>query len=176
MVRYLEDHSRGLSSQRLAKLVLQFLHESGIDTRSFKAHSLRGASASCAASSGTPAPLVRQRGGWSSDSVFDLHYARAHQNICWDDLFLGVPEVESSTSWQTPPRVSAPSSKISVPFSSRPGEELRGEIERLVAETLERCNASGFVVDLTGGPPVCTQCSSSIMWEGSSCCSIAEIE
>ncbi len=87
--RTLECHSRPLTSERLAKLVLLLMNRLGLDTDLFKAHSLRGAAASFALGMGASPQFVRQRGAWRSDVVFDEHYGRGHQLLNWDKLFLG---------------------------------------------------------------------------------------
>ena len=55
-----------------------------IDTRLFKAHSVRGASATALLAAGVDQTLTRQRGGWTDSRAFDVHYARLHQLIAWD--------------------------------------------------------------------------------------------
>jgi site-specific recombinase XerD len=67
-----------LSSQRIAKLVLSVMQEAGIDTKIFKAGSLRGAAASKALDNGALVEQVMRQGQWSSLSVFEKFYNRSH--------------------------------------------------------------------------------------------------
>ena len=83
MIRYSNDHSQGLGSERIAKLVVEYMSSVGVDTKTFKAHSLRGAAASTAIASGMDPKVVQHRGGWCSDQVFGEHYSRTHQFVPW---------------------------------------------------------------------------------------------
>ena len=48
----------------------------GIDTKTFKAHSVRGASASAAASAGLTTNQIMNAADWSLESVFQRFYYR----------------------------------------------------------------------------------------------------
>jgi hypothetical protein len=70
-----------LSSQRIAKVVLEVMKEAGIDTKVFKAGSVRGAAASKALDNGALVEEVMRQGQWSSLSVFERFYNRSHKLI-----------------------------------------------------------------------------------------------
>jgi hypothetical protein len=55
----------------------------------FKAHALRGATATHLLSAGADPTCVRHRGGWMvSGDAFGVHYGRSHQAIVWERFFV----------------------------------------------------------------------------------------
>ena len=89
LFRYTKDPSQCLGSERLAKRLLQVMQQCGIDTATFKAHSLRGATATHLLAKGTPISHVQARGHWSSLQTLDVYYNRLHQQIDWETHLLG---------------------------------------------------------------------------------------
>ena len=71
------DSSHNLiSSSSITRWILVMLNLAGIDTCSFKAHSVRSASASAAASAGVTTNQIMETADWSSESVFQRFYYR----------------------------------------------------------------------------------------------------
>lgn len=70
-----------LSSQRIAKYLLNSLDMAGINTEKWKAHSFRGASATKLLDLGVGAEDVMRAGRWSSYSVFNKFYDRGTKTV-----------------------------------------------------------------------------------------------
>ena len=102
LLHYHNDLHRCLGAEAVAKVVLTLMTDCGIDTRLFKAHSVRGASATALLAAGVDQTLPRQRGGWTDSRAFDVHYARLHQHVAWDAC------LQDGLSPCTPPPVAAP--------------------------------------------------------------------
>ena len=66
---YIKPHNP-ISSSSVARWILAMLNLAGIDTDNFKAHSVRSASVSAAASSGVTTNQILEAANWSSESVF----------------------------------------------------------------------------------------------------------
>ena len=66
----------------------------GIDTNTFKAHSIRGASVSAAASAGITTNQIMEAADWSSVSVFQRFYYRPTQS---NQVGAAVLSTESTT-------------------------------------------------------------------------------
>ena len=66
-----------IGSQTLARWVLTIMQMSGIDTKVFKAHSTRSASASQLMNAGTPLSEILKTGGWSDECTFRRFYLRS---------------------------------------------------------------------------------------------------
>ena len=90
LFRHLTDPRKALTSDALARLVLQVMQEVGIDTHLFKAHSVRGAGATAFMAHGVSQALTRQRGGWGSAQSFEQHYNRLHQLVDWEGVLSGA--------------------------------------------------------------------------------------
>jgi integrase len=101
--RYGHEQNPEIGSERVAKICLEAMHASGIDTDYFKAHSLRGACATAAVLSGVSPHTVRLRGGWRGDASFDLHYGRAHQGVDWCAAVGGLPVAGGDGTGPSPP-------------------------------------------------------------------------
>ena len=65
-----------MTSQRIAHWTRDILPEAGVDTRVFKAHSVRGASVLAAKSKGVSIPDIREMADWSRDTTFRKFYYR----------------------------------------------------------------------------------------------------
>jgi len=89
----------------IAKVALQAMAKASIDTAGWKAHSLRGASATHFMAKGVPGAVVQARGGWASAGAMATHCARQNQLIPWPelassppDLALGFGDIAASSS------------------------------------------------------------------------------
>ena len=78
-----------MGAQRIAKRTLEVMGRAGIDTKIFKAHSLRGATATAMIEKRVPKDHVQARGGWRSSATLDEYYARLHQGVPWEVVLLG---------------------------------------------------------------------------------------
>ena len=78
-----------LGSKRIAKRTVDVMKRVGLDVQIFKAHSLRGATATKLLRLGVPKNLVRARGGWKLDAVLDEYDSRFHQQVPWEEVLLG---------------------------------------------------------------------------------------
>ena len=78
-----------MGAQRIAKRTLEVMGRVGIDTKIFKAHSLRGATATAMMEKGMPKDYVQARGGWRSSATLDENYARLHQGVQGERVLLG---------------------------------------------------------------------------------------
>lgn len=67
-----------LTSQRIAKIVLEVMKLAGINTSIYKTHSIRSATASKAIESGLSVDEVMKKGRWKSRGVFQRFYDRAN--------------------------------------------------------------------------------------------------
>ena len=67
MFRYLKDPACCLGSERIAKRVLACMEAGGVNRQVFKAHCLRGATATHLLKLGVQADVVRARGGLEHD-------------------------------------------------------------------------------------------------------------
>ena len=70
----------------------------GIDTKTFKAHSVRGASPSAATSAGLTTNQIINAADWSSESVFQRFYYRPPRT---NQVRVAVLSTESTDSLQT---------------------------------------------------------------------------
>ena len=70
-------------------ILLPLMEMAGVDTDVFKAHSLRGATATQLLRKGVPHHLVQSRGAWSNSATLDVYYNRLHQSADWERLLEG---------------------------------------------------------------------------------------
>ena len=84
LIRDSKEPHRCLTAERIAKRTLNIMEAQGIDTEIFKAHSMRGATATHLMKSGTSQDLVQTRGGWSSSATLDQYNNRMHQLEDWE--------------------------------------------------------------------------------------------
>jgi hypothetical protein len=89
LLRYTNDGRFCMGAERIAKRLLAIMAQHGIDTEVFKAHSLRGATATHLMRVGVPRHEVRARGGWSSSQTLDTYYLRLHQEANWERRLQG---------------------------------------------------------------------------------------
>ena len=124
LFRYANNPSFCLSSERLAKRLLLLMDGKGINTRVFKAHSLRGATATHLLRQGVPHSLVQARGAWSSSKILDMYYNRLHQANDWEALLQGE---HVSGRHPTACAVLPPSVSLNGPDEGRGSGETQGE-------------------------------------------------
>jgi len=74
-ISYIKPH-KAITSQRLANWIKVIMEEAGIDTATFKAHSVRGASSTAAAEKGVMISDILQKADWSRESTFKRFYYR----------------------------------------------------------------------------------------------------
>ena len=89
LIRYLNCPSRCMGSERIAKRVKVRMQQQGIPTECFKAHSLRGATATHYLLHGMEPHWVQTRGGWSSPETMQVYYNRLHQHQSWEQALQG---------------------------------------------------------------------------------------
>ena len=69
-----------ICSSTLARWLKSLLERAGIDTDTFKAHSVRGAATLAAARAGVTTSDILKAAGWSSESVFTKFYYKPVQS------------------------------------------------------------------------------------------------
>ena len=69
-----------VASSTIARWLKKLLEVAGIDVSTFKAHSVRGASASTASNMGITTSEIIEAADWSSESVFQQFYYKSTQN------------------------------------------------------------------------------------------------
>ena len=89
LLRYTTDGRFCMGAERIAKRLLATMARHGINTKIFKAHSLRGATATHLMRVGAPRHEVQARGGWSSSQTLDTYYLRLHQESNWERRLQG---------------------------------------------------------------------------------------
>jgi len=73
LLSYVKPHSP-ISSSSVARWITTLLKSAGIDTDTFKSHSVRSASATAAASAGITTNQIMDAADWRSESVFERFY------------------------------------------------------------------------------------------------------
>lgn len=68
-----------ISKSSLTRWITSLLNKAGIDTETFKSHSLRAASSSKVSQQGISTKDILERGNWKGTSVWEKHY---HKEIC----------------------------------------------------------------------------------------------
>jgi integrase len=160
MFRHLNAPQMTLSAERIAKRQLAALEALGVDTSVFKAHSLRGATATQLLRDGCPQRLVQSRGGWSSPITLDKYYARLHQHVNWEAMRAsGEAQGNSSRSAFAPKTAEAEPTEEG---GSPGGEETK-------AQRLEYLNARGLLRPLHGGGQ-CPSCGRNMNTESCYSC------
>ena len=80
LLSYVKPHSP-ISSSSVARWIVTLLKLAGIDTNTFKSHSVRSASATAAASAGITTNQIMDAADWRSESVFErFYYKPANSN------------------------------------------------------------------------------------------------
>lgn len=72
----LDKRHKNVSNQTISRWVLEGMKSAGVDVDTFKAHSIRGATASTFYAQGKSLKSIIKRGKWRSHSVFRKHYLR----------------------------------------------------------------------------------------------------
>lgn len=72
----LDKRHVNVTNQTISRWILSGMQRTGIDTTTFKAHSIRGATASSLRKSGLSLKRIISRGRWKNGSVFKKHYLR----------------------------------------------------------------------------------------------------
>ena len=86
LFRHVNDLYKCLGAERLAKRLLHMMRTSGLDTETYKAHSLRGATATHLLRLGLPINWVQSRGNWTTQATLDTYYNRLHNTMNWERL------------------------------------------------------------------------------------------
>jgi hypothetical protein len=133
--------------------MLVLMEEQGIETRVFKAHSLRGATATHLLKKGVPHSLVQARGAWSSSQTLDLYYNRLHQAHDWESLLQNSQGEHVSGRQPTDCAVLPPSCP---PTGPDVGRGRGGYQEESTAQVVE-LTALGVIRPLYGSLP-CPPC------------------
>ena len=81
-----------VTSQRIAHWIKDILSEAGVDTRVFKAHSVRGASVSAAKNKGVRIPDILDMADWSRDTTFRRFYYRTTTSNVYTQSVLCVSD------------------------------------------------------------------------------------
>jgi hypothetical protein len=89
LIRYLNSPAKCMGSERIAKRVKETMTQLGIPTEAFKAHSLRGATATHLMLNGMEPQWVQSRGGWQSPETMQMYYNRIHQQQDWEAALQG---------------------------------------------------------------------------------------
>ena len=97
LIRYIKEPGCCMGGERIAKRLLHLMASLGVNTEVFKAHSLRGATATHLLRLGVPQTMVQARGAWSDNRTLDLYYSRLHQDKDWQELLQG----ENVSTWHS---------------------------------------------------------------------------
>ena len=89
LIRYVHEPHKCMGSERIAKRVKERMQELGIPTEAFKAHSLRGATATTLLMHGMEPQWVQARGGWTNQTTMQVYYSRLHQVQDWERALQG---------------------------------------------------------------------------------------
>jgi len=79
---------RAVAPSTVARWIKTFLGSAGIDTDKFKAHSIRGASASCATEAGLALEEVLKAADWSCQSTFQKFYYKPTKDAAYGQCVL----------------------------------------------------------------------------------------
>ena len=96
-ILYIKPHNP-ITPSSIARWITSMLKLTGIDTDTFKAHSVRSVSTSAAASVGLTTNQIMEAADWSSQSVFQRFYYRPTQS---NQVGVAVLSTESMNSLQT---------------------------------------------------------------------------
>ena len=88
LFRYTKEQGSCFTAERLTKKVLEQIWKLGNDITVWKAHSLRGATATHLLAQGCPQTLVQARGHWSNQGTLERYYNRLHQQQDWETLLV----------------------------------------------------------------------------------------
>ena len=93
---YIKPH-KPVTSSSIARWLKETISAAGIDTSIFKAHSVRGASASRAAESGISTAEILAAANWSSDSTFRRFYYKPVHNTAFGKAVLLATKTTNNT-------------------------------------------------------------------------------
>ena len=91
---YIKPH-RPVTSQRIAHWIKDLLGEAGVDTDTFKAHSVRGASTTAALAKGVSLQDILRTADWSAESTFQRFYYRPEKENVYARTLLNLEDKES---------------------------------------------------------------------------------
>ena len=161
LLRHTKNQHQCLGSERLAKRALMMMEKMGVNTEAFKAHSLRGATATHLLKKNVPQSLVQARGGWTSTYTMDQYYSRLHQSKNWEDSLGGDVAARHSAI------CAVPSPTFPLPEVDR-GRRRGGQEEEGTAQKAE-LSAHGILRDLYDATE-CPACGLDMMSEASYRC------
>jgi hypothetical protein len=155
---------KALGAQRLAKLALNQMGLLGIDTDTWKGHSLRGATATALLRKGVDRRWVQNRGGWTSAVSLDIYYNRLHQEVDWEEK-LGLEE--NAGGRQSEVRLELATKKASEKASFCEADSLafKGHSASLISPL----TVQGLIRDLFCGL-TCPACARPLRHEAAHCC------
>ena len=123
LLRYTKEPHRCLGADRLAKRVLDVMQQCGLNTEAFKAHSMRGATASHLMEMGVPQNWVQSRGQWRTSTTLEQYYNRLHQTRDWEALMQGEHDGTRQSCDVSAPPTSSPEAE---PTKEAEARETRG--------------------------------------------------
>ena len=90
-------------SSTIARWLKSCLHQAGVDTSIFKAHSTRAASSTKAAMTGMTVEEVVQAADWSGKGVFQKFYYRPKHSLAYGSKVLTITASKSHVDMETEP-------------------------------------------------------------------------
>jgi len=94
LLSFVKPHNP-ISSSSVARWIVTMLKSAGIDTDTFKSHSVRSASATAAASAGISTNQIMEAADWRSESVFERFYYKPGNNNQVGQAVLSSPSTDS---------------------------------------------------------------------------------
>ena len=91
---YVQPHNH-ISSSSVVRWITTMLKLAGVDTNTFKSHSVRSASATAAASAGITTNQIMETANWRSESLFDRFYYKPLNNNQVGQVVLSTPSTDS---------------------------------------------------------------------------------
>ena len=162
LIRDTQHKHKCLGAERIAKRTLQVMQRQGINVNTFKAHSIRGATATHMLKKGVPQTLVQARGGWSTTATMDQYYSRLHQQTDWEDQLLGEDAGKRLSA-----NCAVSSTTVSQPEPTEEGD--RGETEEGNTAQIAELSAQGVLQKLYEDHQ-CPTCGLNITQEASYRC------
>ena len=139
LIRYLNSPAKCMGSERIAKRVKETMTQLGIPTEAFKAHSLRGATATHLMLNGMEPQWVQSRGGWQSPETMQMYYNRIHQQQDWEAALQGKTDAIKHCFNCVVPALTSPQTEADE-GRRRGGEERQGttQMKQLAAHGVLR--------------------------------------
>ena len=94
LLSYVQPHNP-ICSSSVARWITIMLKLAGVDTDTFKSHSVRNASATAAASAGITTNQIMEAADWRSESVFERFYYTLLNNNQVGQAVLSTPSTDS---------------------------------------------------------------------------------